>query len=528
MKTLSLIAVMSLLVPAAAGAQVLPVPPQPPAPPTPPTPATKVVPAPRPRVVIPELADAFVMDAQDMKERALEASRMAMEDMRQTMSSQEMKQLTENARRQAEQVRMNQDEIRRMADEARMEAEMARPFLMDRNFAYAFDQTMSTGFGQSFTSDSERSYYDRGQSALSQKQYEQAITRFEQAIAAKGTRTDGALYWKAFAQFKLGRANDANATLNELQKNHKDSKYVSDAKVLESEIKRTAGQPARPENEDDEDLKLLALQGLVNSDPERAIPLVQGVLASAGSLKLKERALFVLGSSNSPQAHTILINVAKTGTPDLQLKAINYLGLNRGREGSKTTSAELMDIYNGSQNDDVKRAILRAFGSAGDRQALVNVISGATVSTTLRGEAVSQLGSAQGQTELWSIYQKETNKELKLQILSTLGNMGAYDRIIEVAKSERDAEIRNRAIRSLGNMRAERSGQALVEIYPTLPDVDAKKSVIQGLANQNNAVGLIALARKETTWELKKSMVEKLTNMPKNKAAQDYLMEIIK
>ena len=235
----------------------------------------------------------------------------------------------------------------------------------------------------------------------------------------------------------------------------------------------------------------------------------------------------MLAQSNSAQAHTILVNTAKSGTPDLQTKAINYLGINRGREGGKTTSAELMEIYTASQNDDVKRAIIRAFGSSGDRAALVNVISGTTVST-LRNEAVSQLGSAQGGTELWSIYQKEANKELKLQILSTLGSMGAYDRIIEVAKGEKELELRNRAIRSLGNMKAERSGQALIDIYGSLTEVDAKKAVISGLANQNNAEGLIACVRKESNFELKKDIVSRLSNMPKNKAAQDYLMEIIK
>ncbi len=470
MKKLSMFALMSLLVPAMAAAQAKV---------TPPTPVAPIAkPAPFAQVMIPDL----------------DALRMSKEDMQ------------------------------AIAERARNEAEFNLASLYK---ADAFAQTMSTNFSQTYSSDRERSFYDQGQNALSSRQYEQAITRFDQAIQSKGTRTDGALYWKAFAQFKLGKSSDANATLGELQKSFKDSKYLSDAKVLEAEIKRTGGQAARPENEDNEDLKLLALQGLVNSDPERAIPLVQGVLASAGSLKLKERALFVLAQSNSPLAHTILVNTAKSGTPDLQTKAINYLGINRGREGGKTTSTELMEIYNASQNDDVKRAIIRAFGSSGDRAALVNVIGGTTV-TTLRNEAVSQLGSAQGGTELWSIYQKEANKDLKLQILSTLGSMGAYERIIEVAKGEKELELRNRAIRSLGNMKAERSGQALIDIYGSVTDVDGKKAVISGLANQNNAEGLIACVRKESNFELKKDIVSRLSNMPKNKAAQDYLMEIIK
>lgn len=513
MKKLSMFAVMSLLVPAAAGAQtkVAPV-----APLAEPAPLAKV--APLAQVVIPNLADGWIIDAQAVRERAMAEAKVA-------LSQDQIREIANAARQQAETVRLSQDQIREMTAAAKANADTFRKF--DSNFNFDFAQTMTSNFSQTDSSNRERSFYDMGQSALSSRQYEQAINRFDQAIAAKGTRTDGALYWKAFAQFKLGRANDATTTLNELEKSFKESKYISEAKMLEAEIKRNGGQAARPENEDNEDLKLLALQGLVNSDPERAIPLVQGVLASAGSLKLKERALFVLGGSNSPQAHTILINTAKSGTPDLQLRAISYLGFNRGREGGKTSSAELMEIYNASQNDDVKRAILRAFGSSGDRAALVT-LAGMGGTNVLRTEAVNQLGNAQGGTELWSMYQKETSKELKLQILSTLGNMGAYDRIIEVAKSEKDADLRNRAIRSLGNMRADRSGQALVEIYGNLSEVDAKKAVIQGLANQNNAEGLIACVRKESNFELKKDIVGKLSNMTKNKAAQDYLMEIIK
>ncbi|TAK15873.1 MAG: tetratricopeptide repeat protein, partial [Acidobacteria bacterium] len=368
---------------------------------------------------------------------------------------------------------------------------------------------------------------DRGHSALSQRQYEQAITRFDQAIALKGTRTDGALYWKAFAQYKLGRTSDANATLAELQKSFKDSKYISDAKVLEAEVRKSAGQAVRPENEDDEDLKLLAIQSLSNSDPERAIPLLQGVLNSAGSLKLKERALFVLAYSTQPQAHAMLVNIAKGGNPDLQLRAIRYLGSASRSSKNATTPQELMDIYNAAQNDDVKRAVLQAFGSAGDRGAIVSLLGGTQV-VDLRREGINQLGNAQAGPELWAMYQKETNKELKMQILSALGNMGAYDKIIEVAKTEKDLEIRNRAIRSLGNMRAERSGAALAEIYGTIGDIDGKKAVISGLTNQNNAEALIAIYRKESNFEIKKRIVESLGNMPKNEAAKAFLVEILK
>ena len=53
--------------------------------------------------------------------------------------------------------------------------------------------------------------------------------------------------------------------------------------------------------------------------------------------------------------------------------------------------------------------------------------------------------------------------------------------------------------------------------------------MISALASQNNAEGLVAVAKKETSLDLKRDIVAKLSEMaPKSKAAADYLMEIIK
>jgi HEAT repeat protein len=496
-----LFAVMCVVMPAIAGAQTPKPAPVPPAPM--PAPAPKVMPT----VVVPELADLYQFDAQELKARAMMAAEQAQAlSINREAISEASRKAMEDARAQMENLRV---------------AKFDRPFLYDMNFN--FDQQFAT----TYSSDSERSFYERGKSALDQRQYEQAITRFDQAIALKGTRQDGAMYWKAFAYYKLGRSAEATATLNDLQKQFKDSKYSKDAKALEAEVKRSAGQPVRPENEDDDDLKLLAIQSLQNSDPDRAIPLLENVLNSATSLKVKNRALYVLALSSQPQAHTILVNIAKGGTPDLQLTAIRYLAQNSRNGKNPTTSAELKEIYNSAQNDDVKRAVLQAFGSSGDRMAIVSLMGGTQV-MDLRREGINQLGNAQAGPELWEMYQKEQDKQLKMSILSALGNMGAYDKIIEVAKTEKDADLRRRAIRSLGNMRAERSGAALSEIYGSLSNVDDKKAVVRSLSNQNNADAMIAIYRKESNFEIKKQIVSSLGNMPKNEAAKAFLLEILK
>ena len=60
-------------------------------------------------------------------------------------------------------------------------------------------------------------------------------------------------------------------------------------------------------------------------------------------------------------------------------------------------------------------------------------------------------------------------------------------------------------------------------------NAETRKAVTAALATQNNAEGLVAIARTEANLELKTDIVRKLSAMaPKNKVAADYLMEIIK
>ena len=135
-----------------------------------------------------------------------------------------------------------------------------------------------------------------------------------------------------------------------------------------------------PADVDDDELKVLAIQGLMNTDPARAIPLLEGVLNGTNSLAVKRQALYTLALSKDPKAHQILLGYAKGGgNPDLQLEAIRYLAANRDKQ--TTTSTELMQIYSTTQSTEVKLAVIRALQSSGANVALTNIVN----STTLPG-----------------------------------------------------------------------------------------------------------------------------------------------
>ena len=370
-------------------------------------------------------------------------------------------------------------------------------------------------------SDEDR-LYASGQSALDARRWDDALRAFSDVASEKGTRADGALYWKAYALNKLGRREEALATIKQLRDTYASSRWLDDAKALEIEVRQASGQKVNLNAEPDEDLKLMALNGLMNSDPDRAIPLLENFLKGGQPPKLKERALFVLAQSDTPKARQILVQIARGGSnPDLQMKAINYLGI----MGSKENRQLLSDLYAGSNDLNVKRAVLRSFMVSGDREHLLQAAK-SEKNPELRMEAIHQLGISGGQSELWQLYQTEPSIDVKEKILHSMFVGGNADKLIDLARTEKDPRLRKAAIHSLGIMGGERTSAALVSMYGSDSDRAVRGDIVNALFIQGNAKALVGLARKESDPQMKKMIVGKLSVMG-SKDATEYLMEIL-
>ena len=364
--------------------------------------------------------------------------------------------------------------------------------------------------------------YEEGQEALEEGRWQRAIERFARVIESNGARVDAAMYWRAYALDRLGQKAEALTQTAELIKRYPSSKWLADAKALELQVRQSAGQPVSPENAGDEELKLLALQGLQHSDPEQAVPMIEKILQGPQSPRLKERALFVLAQSNAPRARQVLATIARGGSnPDLQLKAIQYLGVHGGRENREL----LAQIYDSSQDVDIKRRILRSFAISGDR---TRVLAAATSEATpeLRAEAVQQLGVMGAHEELWTLYQKESTVDVKKRIIQAMFVGGNVTRMSELALNEQNVELRRAAIRNLGLMRAAKTSETLTTLYGREKDAAIKREIINAFFLQGNAEQLVAIARKETDPTMRKELVSRLSQM-RSKVALDYLMEIL-
>lgn len=362
--------------------------------------------------------------------------------------------------------------------------------------------------------------YDRATSALDAGRWDDAREQFAEIAQRKTSRSDGALYWKAYAENRLGRRDEALATLASLRQQYPSSEWLNDAQALGVEIQQQAGKPVDPSVEANEDIKLMALNGLMNSDPERAVPLLANLLKSASSPRLKDRALFVLTQNKSPQAHQLLLTTAKTGSnPDLQMRALRYLAMS----GDKNVAGELVAIYNASQNQALKREAISNLMIARAADELFTIARNEK-DAGLRIEAIRNLSILRAQDKLWQLYQAGIDREA---IVESMFMSGDPTRLLEIARTEKDPKLRTTAIHSLGLMRNQQSSDGLTALYSTEQDPAIKKRIIDSLWFQQNAKALVDIAKKEPNPELKREIVSKLS-MLKSKEAGDYMLELLK
>jgi hypothetical protein len=365
--------------------------------------------------------------------------------------------------------------------------------------------------------------YDSARQALDEGQYAQAAKKFQELAQMNGAQTDAALYWLAYAENKQGKRDSALATVANLKKSYPQSRWTKDATALEIEIRQNSGTKTNPDAVNDEELKLLALQGLMNSDPDKALPLVEKVLNGNSSSAVKSKALFVLAQSGSPQAMEILGKVALgQRNPELQRKAVEYLGI---FGGSGNSAHVLAQVYSSTSDPSVKHAVLKSYMIAGDKQSLFNAAKSER-NEDLKREAIKQLGLVGGESELEQLYGAESSVEVRREILQAFFLAGDSKRLVAAAVGESNPELRRAAIKNLGLVGGKEASAALQTIYSKETDRSLKEEVLNAYFLEGNSSALVAIARSEKDPVLRKKAVEKLSLIG-DKTATDYMMEIL-
>jgi hypothetical protein len=130
------------------------------------------------------------------------------------------------------------------------------------------------------------------------------------------------------------------------------------------------GRDSGVERGSDEDLKILALNSLLNKDPTTALPLLRGILSGNQPLSVKKHALFVLAQSKSPEAEAILHDAAMGKLdPQLQAEAIRSMAVFQGKRANDT----LAEVYRTTTDPKVKKSIISAMFITQDAPHMVEM-----------------------------------------------------------------------------------------------------------------------------------------------------------
>jgi hypothetical protein len=364
----------------------------------------------------------------------------------------------------------------------------------------------------------EDELYSSAKDALDNSEYDNAIRQFDEVVKVHGRRADGAMYWKAYALNKAGNKAQALTAIGELRKSYPKSNWLRDAGALEQEIRGADN----PENISDEELKLLAIQSLMNSNPEKAVPLLEKIIMGNYSPKLKDRALFVLSQSDSDKAQQILMGLAKANNqPDLQKRAIRYLGMN----GNGRNRAVLKEIYNSSTDVGVKKTVFQAWLMCGCKDDVAS-LARTEKNPELRREAIRYLGMMGGRAELLEFYKNSPDVQTREEAVGAMLLCGCAHELAEIVQTEKDPAVLDKAINTLGLVGGDESLAALTKVYNSQADLAIKKKVINALFLHGAGKEMVALAKKETNPELKRSLIQKMSMMSSPEIS-DYMMEIL-
>lgn len=377
----------------------------------------------------------------------------------------------------------------------------------------------------SFADDThEEQLYSEATQAINESRWPDAEPLLDQVLSLHGRKADAAVYWKAYVKNKEGRPSDALEACASLRQNYPQSNWLKDCSALEIEIRGKSGSPVQPQAEQDEELKLLALNSLIQGGNSNELPILQQIIEGEHSERLKERALFVLAQDQSKQAQDLLGQIVRGDKdPALQKRAIRLLAVAQG----SNSAAILEGVYEKSNDASVKNAVLSAYLVMNEPEKLVQAAQHES-DPELARHAVSELGAMGAVSRLSEIYKATSSKELKSAILNAYVAAGSkgMDELGAIASSEDDLTLRRKAIRNMGPSGGSSAIPTLLAIYAKSSDEESKKAAADALFIAGDAHDLVALARNEKDLAAKKNIVGKLAMMH-SKEATDYMLELL-
>lgn len=384
--------------------------------------------------------------------------------------------------------------------------------------------------------------FREGRDLIGDEDWKKAEGKFRSFVNLypKDKNVDAALYWLAFTLTKQERYWEAEDELKHLLAEFPHSNWADDANALRAQVASHLGDQRVIEqtlNEDDVEVKIVALQSLFESNPERGMAYVAEMMkpGSKANPRLKEAGIELLRRYGGKQSVSLLTDIIRNQTDSkIRVTAIQTLG----RTGDESVLPLLKDLATTSTDEEVSGAAVFAISryEGETARALLVDLARTGKSVEVRKMAIFWL-SSHGEAvmdELMRIYEADRDVEIKKQIVFALKRIGsprAFSKLYEIARNgSEDAEVRKVALHWIGQSGDKASLDFLIQMYDVEKDEEVKQQIIFALSRTNDKRAirkLIDIAKRDSSVEMRKQAIFWLgrSNDPE---ARQFLEDILK
>lgn len=426
------------------------------------------------------------------------------------------------------------------------------------------------------TDDPADSLYRLAREALNGGKFRRAADSFAELTRRypKSGYAADALYWEAFALYRLGGDDDLRKAQQRLElqtRNFPKAGTAGDAATLATRIRgelarrgdsnsaesllttaTSAGSSSGGSSvsvgtgasagsrsgttvaegddacDDDSDIKLAALNAVLQMDAERAMPLLTRVLArrDAGSICLRRKAVFLVAQKHTEGTEDVLLGAARND-PDADVRGQAVFWLSQVH--TPRAIAALDSIARKSTDEDMQEKAVFALSQQNDptaTKALRDFAERGDVSMNVREKAIFWLGQSRdgGSEYLRGLYDRLTDEDLKEKVIFGVSQHRSAENsrwLMDIVRSPKSSiELRKKAL--FWSSQSGASAADIGAIYASLTDDELKEQAIFALAQTRDTAAttrLIEIAKKDPSTEMRKKALFWLSQSKDPRAA---------
>jgi hypothetical protein len=360
--------------------------------------------------------------------------------------------------------------------------------------------------------------------ALNQAKYEHAAQMLAEIYEVeKGREAAGnALYWQAFARYKLQRTSELKvaAELLTLQQEHyANSETAPDGEALLARLYGELAQRGEThavreihELSDDEmqreATRVAALEALMRMDPDKALPILEKIVTGEKEVSedMRRHSVFILCRMDDVRSEDLLIDMLqKEDDPEMLSELVMCLSM---KDSDRALDA-IVDLFNRVDDPELDQAAMFAIGRHGGEKAF-----GILEEIALDPNADS---------------------ELRQQALFGISQTGRDQDIIEVAvkilKSDENPEMLEASLFALSRTEGDVPDQVFMDLINNPSADEDLRAQAMFFASQRGQLDLAFVRQvyaKTESQDMKRQICHIITRMDDEEAALDALIEIIR